>query len=157
MTKLPGHTDSSFDADLTALNDAVREMAGLALGMVADAAILLPAPDTRQIETVVATDARLDALHETVEERAVLTIAKRQPVANDLRAIVATIRIAYTLERVGDLAKNVAKRAAQLDGAGAPREALQAARRMMLRARRPRPRHLRLREWRHRRGRAGMA
>jgi phosphate transport system protein len=135
MTKLPSHTDSSFDADLDALNALLAEMGTLALGMLADSALLLQAPDMAGIDALIATDRRLDTLRDSVEDHAVRVIARRQPVANDLRTVVAAMRIATTLERVGDLAKNVAKRSAQLDGSGAPREALQAARRMVLRAR----------------------
>lgn len=135
MTKLPSHTDRSFDAELDALAASLAGMGVLACAMLADAALLLQSPEAARIDALLGTDRELDEMRDAVEEAAVMLIAKRQPVANDLRAIVATMRIATTLERVGDLAKNVAKRSAQLDGSGAPREAVNAARRMMLRAR----------------------
>lgn len=134
MTTLPSHTDSAFDEDLGRLNSLLREMSGLALAMVADCAALLMAPDTAKVDRLVATDDRLDALRSAIEEKAVITIARRQPVANDLRAIVATMRIAGALERVGDMAKNTARRSVKLDGAGTPAEGLQAARRMLTQA-----------------------
>lgn len=136
MTTLPSHTDSAFDEDLGRLNTLLREMSGLALAMVADCAALLAAPDPDKVDRLVATDDRLDALRSAIEEKAVITIARRQPVANDLRAIVATMRIAGALERVGDMAKNTARRSLKLDGTGTPTEGLQAARRMLLQAHR---------------------
>ena len=71
--------------------------------------------DIARAKSVVASDPRLDALHRQVEEFAILTIARRQPMAVDLREIVAAIRMAADLERVGDLAKNIAKRVAALN------------------------------------------
>lgn len=134
MTTLPSHTDSAFDQDLGTLNALLHEMRGLGLAMVAEAATLIAAPDPARTEALAASDERLDTLRNAIEEKAVITIAKRQPVANDLRAIVATMRISGALERVGDMAKNIARRTLKLDGAGAPPEGLQAARRMLMRA-----------------------
>jgi phosphate transport system protein len=78
--------------------------------------------DTVLAQRVIATDPRLDALEREVEEKATLTIAKRQPMAIDLRAIVSAIRIASDLERIGDLAKNVGKRVVAIDGQFAPQK-----------------------------------
>ncbi|MFN3616129.1 MAG: phosphate signaling complex PhoU family protein, partial [Rubrimonas sp.] len=127
---LSRHTDGAFDDELAALRAAVREIGAVACAMVEDAARLLTAHDAAAAERVIEADRRLDALRDALDERAVLTIARRQPVAVDLRAIVAAMRVAGALERVGDLAKNVAKRAGEIDGAGAPREAAQAVQRM---------------------------
>jgi phosphate transport system protein len=66
--------------------------------------------DPQLAQQVIASDRVVDLLQHDIEERAVATIAKRQPVAVDLREIVSTIRIANDLERVGDLSKNIAKR-----------------------------------------------
>ena len=60
---------------------------------------------------MIASDPRLDILHREVEENAILTIARRQPLAVDLRETISAIRIAGDVERIGDLAKNIAKRA----------------------------------------------
>jgi phosphate transport system protein len=133
MTLAP-HTDSTFDDDLAALRAAVREMGGVAHAMVGDAAALLTAYEADRAERVIAADTRLDALRDALDERAVLMIARRQPMAIDLRAVVATMRIAGALERVGDLSKNIAKRAGMIHDGGAPRDAAQAARRLGLNA-----------------------
>jgi phosphate transport system protein len=90
--------------------------------MVVDAMDALANADASLAHQVVATDPRLDALQREIEEQAVLTIARRQPVADDLREIVGAIRAAGDLERVGDLAKNIAKRSIKIGlNARAPR------------------------------------
>ena len=85
-------------------------MGGIAEKMAIDAMDALANADTALAHQVVATDPRLDALQREIEDMAVMTIARRQPVANDLRELIGAIRIAGDLERVGDLAKNIAKR-----------------------------------------------
>jgi phosphate transport system protein len=85
-------------------------MGGIAEKMVIDAMDALANADTTLAHQVVAVDPRLDALQREVEDLTVMTIARRQPVAVDLRELIGAIRIAGDLERVGDLAKNVAKR-----------------------------------------------
>jgi phosphate transport system protein len=89
-------------------------MGGIAEKMVLDAMDALAAADNALAQQVVSTDPRLDALQREVEEQAILTIARRQPVAIDLREIIGAIRVAGDLERVGDLAKNVAKRSVKI-------------------------------------------
>jgi len=76
--------------------------------------IWIAGADTGLAQQVVATDPRLDALQREIEEQAILTIARRQPMAVDLREIVGAIRVAGDLERVGDLAKNIAKRSVRI-------------------------------------------
>ncbi len=110
------HIVKSYDAELEALNRSISEMGGLAEMMLADAMNALGNLDTGLADRVVATDLRLDVLQRQIEEGAILTIAKRQPLAIDLRECVAAIRISGDLERVGDLAKSVAKRARRLVG-----------------------------------------
>ena len=104
------HTVKSYDKDLDTLERRIAEMGGLAEKMVIDAMDALSNADTVLAGQIVATDARLDALQREIENLAVMTIARRQPVAVDLREVIGTIRIAGNLERVGDLAKNIAKR-----------------------------------------------
>ena len=104
------HTVKSYDKDLDTLERRIAEMGGLAEKMVIDAMDALSNADTVLARQIVATDARLDALQREIENHAVMTIARRQPVAVDLRELIGTIRIAGNLERVGDLAKNIAKR-----------------------------------------------
>ena len=104
------HTVKAYDKELDALARRIVEMGGIAEKMVVDAMDALANADATLAYQVVATDPRLDALQREIEEQAVLTIARRQPVADDLREIVGAIRAAGDLERVGDLAKNIAKR-----------------------------------------------
>jgi phosphate transport system protein len=104
------HTVKSYDKELDALERRIAEMGGIAEKMVIEAMDALANADTVLAHQVVATDPRLDALQREIEDMAVMTIARRQPVANDLRELIGAIRIAGDLERVGDLAKNIAKR-----------------------------------------------
>jgi phosphate transport system protein len=105
------HTVSAFDAELGALRHKVAEMGGIAEKMLAEATRALVRHDTTLAQAVIGSDARLDALQHEIEEHAILTIARRQPMAVDLREIISAIRVAGDIERVGDLAKNIAKRA----------------------------------------------
>jgi len=104
------HTVKSYDRDLDTLERLIAEMGGIAEKMVIDAVDALANGDTVLAHQVVAADPRLDALQREVENLAVMTIARRQPVAIDLRELIGVIRVAGDLERVGDLAKNIAKR-----------------------------------------------
>ena len=108
------HTVRSYDAELEALGRKIAEMGGIAEKMLSDAMDALANLDINLARATVATDVRLDVLQRDVEEQAIMTIARRQPFAADLREIVAAIRISGDLERVGDLAKNIAKRALKL-------------------------------------------
>ena len=109
------HTVSSFDTDLKALNHSIAEMGGLVEKMLSDAADALQRRDNVLAKNVVERDARIDALQREIEEKAILTIARRQPMAIDLREIIGAIRTASDLERIGDLAKNIAKRSLVID------------------------------------------
>ena len=104
------HTVKAFDSDLQELTRLVAEMGGLAERMITDSVDALVRHDLVLGQRVVTSDLELDNLQRVIEERAVLTIAKRQPMATDLREIVGAIRISADLERIGDLGKNVAKR-----------------------------------------------
>ena len=109
------HTAKAFDTDLQELTRLVAEMGGIAEGMIVDSVDALIRRDVALGQRVVTTDADLDALQKKIEERAVLTIARRQPMAVDLREIVGAMRVATDLERIGDLAKNMGKRVAALE------------------------------------------
>src|SRR5271156_818661 len=89
-------------------------MGGLAEKMVIDAVDALASGNSALAHQVVETDPRLDALPREIEEQATLALARRQPAANDLREIIGAIRGAGDLERVGDLAKNIAKRSLKI-------------------------------------------
>jgi len=108
------HTVKSYDKELDALERRIAEMGGIAEKMVIEAMDALANADTALAHEVVATDPRLDALQREIEDMAVMTIARRQPVAVDLRELIGAIRIAGDLERVGDLAKSIAKRAVKV-------------------------------------------
>src|SRR4249919_1540115 len=105
------HTTKAFDVDLQDLARMVAEMGGLAEKQVADSVDALAKRDSALAQRVVMADASIDQLQSEIEEKAVLTIARRQPMAVDLREVVSALRIANDLERIGDLAKNIAKRA----------------------------------------------
>ena len=104
------HTAKAFDVDLQDLARMVAEMGGLAEKQIADAVDALSRRDSRLAQRVVALDPSVDALQREIEERGILTIARRQPMAVDLRDIVGALRVSNDLERIGDLAKNIAKR-----------------------------------------------
>jgi phosphate transport system protein len=104
------HTVSAYDQELRGLAGRIAEMGGLAEHLVGDSISALARIDVDLARRVVREDVRLDALQREVEEKAILIIARRQPMAMDLREIVAAMRISNDLERVGDLAKNIAKR-----------------------------------------------
>jgi phosphate transport system protein len=109
------HTAKAFDEDLQELNRLIAEMGGLVERQIADSVDALVRRDITLGTSVVATDVEIDQLQRVIEERAVLTIARRQPMAVDLREIVGALRVATDLERMGDLSKNIGKRVAQLD------------------------------------------
>jgi phosphate transport system protein len=107
----PGqHTVSSFDADLEVLAGLVADMGTRAGRALAEATRALVDRNTQLAQQVIASDRGIDLLQHEIEEKAVATLARRQPMAVDLREIVSTMRVAADLERIGDLAKNVAKR-----------------------------------------------
>ena len=108
------HIVTSYDQELALLGRKIAEMGGIAESMLADAMDSLAGLNVELAQRVVAADPRLDALQRDIEEHAILTIARRQPMAVDLREIVAAIRVSGDLERVGDLAKNISKRAMKI-------------------------------------------
>jgi phosphate transport system protein len=110
------HTTKAFDADLQDLARMVAEMGGIAEKQIGEAVDALVRRDLSLAQRVVALDPKIDALQHEIEDKAVLTIARRQPMAIDLREIVAALRISNDLERIGDLAKNIGKRVAAIDG-----------------------------------------
>jgi phosphate transport system protein len=110
------HTAKAFDVDLQELNKSVAQMGGLAEKAIADSVDALLRLDTNLAAHVISVDNALDTLQRQIEEKAILTIARRQPMAIDLREIVSALRVSNDLERVGDLAKNIAKRVAELNG-----------------------------------------
>jgi len=124
------HTAKAFDVDLQDLGRIVAEMGGLAEKQIADSVSALARRDTAQAQRVTAADAHIDALQREIEEKAVLTIARRQPMAVDLRDIVGALRLSNDLERIGDLAKNVAKRVIALNSEFPPPKLIRGVERM---------------------------
>ena len=107
---MPDHIVSSYDTDLEDLRRSISEMGGIAEKMMTEASDALVRRDVPLAQAVIAADHRLDTLQREIEERAILLIARRQPMAIDLRETISAIRVSNDLERIGDLAKNVAKR-----------------------------------------------
>ncbi|MCA0434306.1 MAG: phosphate signaling complex protein PhoU [Proteobacteria bacterium] len=104
------HIVKAYDEDITALKTLLAEMGGAAEEQLASAIKALSRRDATLADQVIRNDDRIDELERQIEEKALLLIAKRQPMARDLREIMVTIRVASDIERIGDLAKNTAKR-----------------------------------------------
>ncbi len=115
------HTVTSFDEELDHIQLLVRDMAELAGTMVGGSIRALIAADNALAQRVVSDDAIMDARQRELDDRAIALIAKRQPMAQDLRAVVGSIRMAGDLERIGDLAKNIAKRVSAVGHGATPR------------------------------------
>jgi phosphate transport system protein len=109
------HTIKAFDADLQDLSRMIAEMGGLAERLIGDGVDALSRHDSDLAQSVIVLDAKIDHLQREIEEKAILTIARRQPMAVDLRDVVGALRVSNDLERIGDLAKNIAKRVMVLD------------------------------------------
>jgi phosphate transport system protein len=119
MTEFPtriDHTAKAFDADLQEITRKVAEMGGLAERQITDAMEALVGRDLEKGEQVIAMDPQIDAMQREIEEKAILTIARRQPMAVDLREVVGAMRVCNDLERIGDHAKHIGKRVVALDG-----------------------------------------
>ena len=109
------HTTRAFDSDLQEIARKVAEMGGLVEKQIADAVRALLDRDAEAGEQVIATDPTIDAMQHDIEEKAILTIARRQPMAVDLREIVGAMRVCNDLERIGDHAKHIGKRVVALN------------------------------------------
>ena len=111
MEQMQEHTVRSYGEDLRRLRETIVRMGGLAERQVADAALALVRQDTDLAAEVVQRDAAIDALEREVESFCVRLVALRQPMGADLRLIIACLKISHGLERIGDYARNAAKRA----------------------------------------------
>ncbi len=114
MAEIIAHTVKAFDDDMAQLRSLVSRMGGLCETQIAAAVDALVTRNVEAARLVVADDARIDALESEAEALSVRIIALRAPLADDLREIVAALKIAGVLERIGDYAKNIAKRAGAL-------------------------------------------
>ena len=112
------HTLKAFDEDLDRLRALISQMGGLAEHAIGEAMRCLVQRDVEGAQRVVADDKKLDVLEIETERRAVQLIALRAPMASDLRDVVAALKISGVVERIGDYAKNIAKRVPQLENVG---------------------------------------
>lgn len=108
------HIVKSFDEDLKKLDNTIAEMGGLAEVQLADAIEALVRRDTELADSVIASDKKIDALEAEMDNHATMTLALRQPMADDLRVTITALRTASLIERIGDYAKNIAKRSVVL-------------------------------------------
>src|SRR5205814_10572183 len=109
------HALKAFDEDLDRLRALISQMGGLAEHAIGEAMRCLKQRDLEGAERVVREDVKLDVHEIETERRAVHLIALRAPMAGDLRDVVAALKIAGVVERIGDYAKNIAKRVPLLD------------------------------------------
>ncbi|MCM0033216.1 phosphate signaling complex protein PhoU [Sandarakinorhabdus limnophila] len=112
MAEFAAHTVKSFDEDIAQLRAVITRMGGLCESQIAESVDALMNRNAEAAQTIIENDKRLDALEAEAEALAVRIIALRAPLADDLREIVAALKIAGVLERIGDYAKNIAKRSA---------------------------------------------
>jgi len=117
MQQQTGHTLKAFDEDIERLRGLIGEMGRLAHGAIREAMRCLVERDTEAALKVVAEDKKIDALEVETERRVVQLIALRAPMAGDLRDAVAALKISGVVERIGDYAKNIARRVPLLEGA----------------------------------------
>ena len=105
------HTITAFEDELNELKSMISRMGGLADSALATSIDALLKRDTDMARRVIEEDVKIDDLEREVEAQAIELLARRQPVADDLREIVSALKISSDLERIGDYAKNIAKRA----------------------------------------------
>ena len=108
------HISSAYDRDLEGITTLIMKMGGLVEEAILLAANSLAERDVEMAEKVRKSDKAIDDLEEQINEEAARTIALRAPVSKDLRAILAVLRLSASLERIGDYAKNIAKRTSVL-------------------------------------------
>ncbi len=118
------HTVKSFEDELTLLDNRIAQMGGLVERLLGQSFDALNRRDPKLAAAAIASDKAIDNLQREIDDHAVLVIAKRQPVADDLRHIMAGLKIAADLERIGDFAKNIAKRALAIAGESHPKPLL---------------------------------
>ena len=132
------HIASAFDRDLEAVQAQIMKMGGLVENAILEAAISLETRDEERAEAVRKADKAIDALEELINDEAARVIALRAPIAVDLRVVLSVIKVSANLERIGDYAKNLAKRTSVLsqmapvnDSAGALRRMAKEVERML--------------------------
>jgi phosphate transport system protein len=109
------HTVKAFDEDITHLRGLIAEMGGLAEVAIGEAMTALVKGDEELARGVIARDKRIDALETEIDKLAVRVIALRAPMADDLREVIAALKIAGVVERIGDYSKNIARRVGHIE------------------------------------------
>ncbi|MDR3476329.1 MAG: phosphate signaling complex protein PhoU [Devosia sp.] len=115
FTSSSDHTVISYDEELTRLAESIAEMGGLVEASISNATLALLKLDHSLAQATIEADLRIDAMQRRIDEMAVSMIARRQPVAADLRAIITSIHVANDLERMGDMAKQISRRSLQIE------------------------------------------
>ncbi len=110
------HTVKAFDEDITRLRGLIAEMGGLSEVAIQEALEAMVRGDVDLANKVVERDKKIDALESEVDKLAVRIIALRAPMADDLREVIAALKIAGVVERIGDYSKNIAKRVGMIEG-----------------------------------------
>ncbi|AKM09748.1 phosphate signaling complex protein PhoU [Croceicoccus naphthovorans] len=110
------HTVKAFEEDITRLRGLIAEMGGLAELSVQESLDAIVNGDDELAQKVIARDKEIDALEMEVDRLAVRIIALRAPMADDLREVIAALKIAGVVERIGDYAKNISKRVGKIEG-----------------------------------------
>jgi phosphate transport system protein len=128
------HIVKSYEGELTLLDKKIAQMGGLAESILGQAFDALERRDPRLAEVAVQSDKAIDSLQLEIEEMAISMIARRQPMADDLRHIMAALHITRDLERIGDHAKNIAKRALAIANEQYPKPLMSGLRHMVERA-----------------------
>ncbi len=110
------HTVKAFDEDITRLRGLIAEMGGLAELSIQESLEAMVRGDEDLASKVIKRDKKIDALESEVDKLAVRVIALRAPMADDLREVIAALKIAGVVERIGDYSKNIAKRVGAIEG-----------------------------------------
>ena len=116
MNPMQEHTVKAFDEDITRLRGLIAEMGGLAEAAIAQSLEALVKGDDELADKVVKGDKKIDALESEIDKLSVRIIALRAPMADDLREVIAALKIAGVVERIGDYSKNIAKRVGRIEG-----------------------------------------
>jgi phosphate transport system protein len=130
MEQQSEHTVRSYEEELALLNNKIAKMGGLAEKVLGQSFDALDRRDPDLAANTIAEDEEIDQLQSEIEEQAVVMIARRQPMAYDLRQIMAALRISSDLERIGDLGKNIAKRAVAVVTEQQPKQLMMGLRHM---------------------------
>jgi phosphate transport system protein len=116
MNSMQEHTVKAFDEDITRLRGLIAEMGGLAEAAIERSLEALVKGDDELADKVIKADKKIDALESEIDKLSVRIIALRAPMADDLREVIAALKIAGVVERIGDYSKNIAKASKEIGG-----------------------------------------